>query len=369
MSKQSPTHIQKKIVSQLWEELDQDLKESTYAQSLTPEVLAELQAQEKFNPYDSNDSYQSNEANQRHEMSQSNEASQNNQNNQNNQDNPIQQEGGAPGENDVTITGHSALVTEILKPEVFQTVVISSQEEKLKTSVEKPVNLTEVLPPARSKKIPSSGISAPLSLSQAGGSPVQGSSSPQNHLQLAHYLKLAQDKVLDLEKEIDKLREENDLLVIAAQLAKKQSEELSEQLVQFEHHRVESLEQAQMELNIYRENLAIKEKERRQMEEKIRQLEGSVSKEVKKIRNRERELENRLELSKQEKIALLRSKDESILDLRRKVDDLQGEIEVYRSQNADLQRKNQDQHGQLSRTVKALRLALAHLDSGGESKK
>jgi len=190
---------------------------------------------------------------------------------------------------------------------------------------------------------------------------------PENKTQAFHYLKLAQDKIADLEKEIDRLREENELLTIAAQTAKKQAEEFSERLTQYERERIEVLERAQLEMNIYRENLATKEKERKTLEERVRQLEGSVAKEIKKIRNRERELENRLELSKQEKITLLRAKDEIILDLRRRIDDLNMEIESHRAQYAELKSKADFQHGQLSRTVKALRLALAHLESEGEN--
>jgi chromosome segregation ATPase len=185
-------------------------------------------------------------------------------------------------------------------------------------------------------------------------------------LQTAHYLKLAHDKIRDLEKQIDKLREENDLLVIAAQTAKKQAEDYAERLTAYERERVESLEQVQMEINIYRENLAAKEKERKLLEEQVRQLEKSLSKEIKKIRNRERELENRLELLKQEKIALLKAKDDIILDLRQRIDDLNQELDNHRNQYAELKRKADAQHGQLSRTVKALRLALAHLESEGE---
>lgn len=186
-------------------------------------------------------------------------------------------------------------------------------------------------------------------------------------LQIAHYLKIAQDKIMELEAEVDRLREDNDLLTIAAQASRKQAEEFSERLTEYEQRRVEVLEQAQLEVNIYRENLASKEKERKALEDRIQDLESSISREIKKVRHRERELENRLEISKHERAALLKAKDESILDLRRKVDDLNLELENYRNRFSDLNKKVESQHGQLSRTVKALRLALAHLESQGES--
>jgi hypothetical protein len=83
---------------------------------------------------------------------------------------------------------------------------------------------------------------------------------------------------------------------------------------------------------------------------------------VHKIRNRERELENRLELVKVENQALLRSKDEYTLELKRQLDQSRLEIENYRNKSQELKRRFDDKQEILRRTVKTLRLALTMLE-------
>lgn len=182
----------------------------------------------------------------------------------------------------------------------------------------------------------------------------------------AHHLKIAQQRILTLEKEIDQLREENDLLSLAVQTGKVQLEDFSRKFKQIEQLRIDEQEQAQAELKVYQDNLNNKESERLELEAKISTLENAISKEIKQVRKRERELENRLEMSKLERAAILKSKDDSILGLKRKVEELQSEIKNYQNQYKLVNSKVDQQQSQLSRTVKALRLALAHLESSSE---
>ena len=60
------------------------------------------------------------------------------------------------------------------------------------------------------------------------------------------------------------------------------------------------------------------------------QLESRLDSNLKKIRVRERELENRLELVRLENFSLQRAKDEHLLGLKRENDDAQIELESYR---------------------------------------
>ncbi|PWU12536.1 MAG: hypothetical protein C5B49_16200, partial [Bdellovibrio sp.] len=96
---------------------------------------------------------------------------------------------------------------------------------------------------------------------------------------------------------------------------------------------------------------------------KVEELESRMSTDVKKVRVRERELENRLELARLEKTALIRSKDETILDLKRTIDLLNAELESYKQKTLDLQQKIEDVQEQVGRTVRALRLALSNLET------
>ncbi len=91
-----------------------------------------------------------------------------------------------------------------------------------------------------------------------------------------------------------------------------------------------------------------------------------LSTNIQKIRVRERELENRLELVKMESQALVRNKDEIILDLKRQFDQLNMELDNYRSKGHDLNKQLTDKQDMLRRTVKALRIALSMLEGDEE---
>ncbi|MFN7730214.1 MAG: hypothetical protein ACK5P7_13730 [Bdellovibrio sp.] len=209
----------------------------------------------------------------------------------------------------------------------------------------------------------SHGFSRPLTKSSAS----LAASVTEAQMLQAENLRMAQSRILELEKEVETLRQENELLASAGEIAKKRAEELFEKISAVERVKIDELEHAQMEMNIYRENLVEKDKELGRMRQKIEDLESRLAKDLKKIRVRERELENRLELSKMEKTALVRSKDDAILDLKNKVDHLFAELENYKHKCADLGQKVDGQHDQLGRTVRALRLALTHLEANDTS--
>src|SRR5690606_17266616 len=94
------------------------------------------------------------------------------------------------------------------------------------------------------------------------------------------------------------------------------------------------------------------------------EYEVRLSTNLQKIRVRERELENRLELVKVEGSALVRSKDEMILDMKRQIDQLNMELENYRNKGQELNQRLHEKQEMLRRTVKALRLALTMLEGG-----
>ncbi len=107
-----------------------------------------------------------------------------------------------------------------------------------------------------------------------------------------------------------------------------------------------------------------RDRELSDMKLKIEEYEMRLTSNLQKIRVRERELENRLELVKMESAAVVRSKDELILELKRQLDQLTSEIENYRTKSQELNKQISDKQDLERRTVKALRLALSLLESG-----
>lgn len=178
----------------------------------------------------------------------------------------------------------------------------------------------------------------------------------------AENLKIAQQRIIELEKDIEKLRKENEILSSAGELSHQKIEDFLGRINNLERQKNELKDTSVSELQIFRDGLSAKESEINRLRSKVSELESRLSNDLRKIRVRERELENRLELSKMEKMALLKSKDETILDLKRKNDTLVVELENYQSKILELNQKIESNQEQFARTVRALRIALTNLE-------
>lgn len=192
--------------------------------------------------------------------------------------------------------------------------------------------------------------------------------SPDAQLAQVENLRIAQEKILELEKENEKLRSQNDELIAASEIVRERAELLTSQVQEFKNDR-DSLEQSyKNELNLVRNQYNRKDNELQKAQMKIDELDSRLKFDMKKIRIRERELENRLELIRAEKNALVKSKDEQILDLRRKLDQLQLEVESYRQKCVELNKIIDINQDSFKRTTRALRLAMANLELQEENK-
>ncbi|MFM6929303.1 MAG: hypothetical protein ACKOX6_12625 [Bdellovibrio sp.] len=183
----------------------------------------------------------------------------------------------------------------------------------------------------------------------------------------AENLKIAQQRILELEKEVEFLRAENEELASAGEIIRTRTDELGIRITSLEKEKVEVQESAQSEILILKGNLQYKENEVAKARIKVEELETRLKSDFKKIRVRERELENRLELLRAEKSALVRSKDEYILDQKRKVDQLSQELDNYRKKCLELNKTIEGNQDQFKRTERALRLALSNLEVKEES--
>lgn len=198
-----------------------------------------------------------------------------------------------------------------------------------------------------------------------GGSNVM--TSVDASLAQAESLKLAQNRILELEKEVEVLRSENEELASAGEIIRSRTDELAVRITEIEKEKQEMQESAQSEILILKGNLQYKENEVAKARIKVDELETRLKSDFKKIRVRERELENRLELLRAEKSALVRSKDEYILEQKRKIDQLSQELDNYRKKCLELNKTIEANQDQVKRTERALRLALTNLEAKGEN--
>lgn len=184
----------------------------------------------------------------------------------------------------------------------------------------------------------------------------------------AENLRIAQEKILQLERENEKLRSQNDELISASDIIKERSDLLTAQITEFKNDKEGLEESFKNEVALLKGHLHRKETEFQKAQIKVDDLESRLKFDMKKIRVRERELENRLELIRAEKNAVTKSKDEQILDLRRKMDVLQMEVDSYRQKCVDLNKLLENNQDSFKRTTRALRLAMANLELQEENK-
>jgi chromosome segregation ATPase len=248
--------------------------------------------------------------------------------------------------------------TALLIPEIEKESPINISND------EKTVNIASLPSPSLVQSEPpqekiSFGVAKP---SARSGVPISHSFTDAQ-LQQADSLKLAQKRILDLESHLERLRSDNEQLSGVTEIAKSREEELLMRIQNLEKSRAELREQGSQDLSILRDNLQNKEFEGARLKMRVEELEGRLQADLRKIRVRERELENRLELTKMEKTTLLKAKDDNILDLKRKLDQMHTELEMYKQKCLELNQKIEANNDQFSRTVRALRLALTNLEA------
>jgi hypothetical protein len=201
------------------------------------------------------------------------------------------------------------------------------------------------------------------------------SSATEAALATSENLRIAQTRILELEQELSRLRTNNEQLAAAGETLRRRADELLAQNTSLQGRLERTNETKDQEIEILRQAQLQKDKEVNTLRMKIEEMEMRLSSNIQKIRVRERELENRLELVKMESTALVRNKDEIILDLKRQVDQLNLELENYRNKGQELNKQLGDKQEILRRTVKALRIALSMLEgeddanaAGGQKK-
>lgn len=191
-------------------------------------------------------------------------------------------------------------------------------------------------------------------------------SSTEAALANSQNLGIAQDKILELEKEIERLRIHNEQLATAGETFQQRYDELSEKVSNSGLEREEKVTDLTNEKKQFLKSIEEQSRSIDKLVAEKKQLEARVIINIKKVGVRERELENRLELVKMEKSAMSIAKDEIALDLKRKLDGAHVDLEAFKAENEQLSKKFEDQKDALKRAVKALKLALSALSKEGK---
>jgi hypothetical protein len=155
---------------------------------------------------------------------------------------------------------------------------------------------------------------------------------------LSAQLRQARERVSELEGQ---LRHEKAVTSEFAHLAQEQDRRIAD----FEKEKAVALEAAQKELDDVKfemkrrnEKIRVMELQVREATEATERLKERVRNDIRKIRSREKELENRLEIMKKDSEALLAARENKIIELKRKLDLVEFNTDLLQDQ-LDKERK------------------------------
>lgn len=190
-----------------------------------------------------------------------------------------------------------------------------------------------------------------------------GSSSPlQMHLVHSESLRIAQDKIIDLEEELHELRQKNKSLVSASEVLKEKNDRIISQLEDLKYSLKEEKNNFKDEKEVLLSALEEAKTQIDQLKGKKQELERQLSSDLYGIRNRENSLESRIEILKMENSVLQREKDKKIIELKRQIQKIKSNLDGAHKKIQDLQVLNNKLQESSRRTVSALRATIYNLE-------
>ncbi len=222
------------------------------------------------------------------------------------------------------------------------------------------------LPELKKKFFPSTETSARPSASQQ-----HQHTDSEDAVVLKKYLRIKEEQLEISESERSELSQENERLQKEAmQLQMKLrdleylQEELSRKLQGMEAEKQQNLERQlrekedqDRELKVAYEKLKSLESQLNESGEKYENLRVRVRKDIRKIRENERDLEARLELLRKDSETLLQARDQRVLEMQRKIDALEFDLDQIQDGKVRAQMEAERYLGKLSKVARALHLA------------
>ena len=185
-------------------------------------------------------------------------------------------------------------------------------------------------------------------------------------LTLSNHLKIAEKKIKELEQNNEDLRLDNEKLLVAGEALKEAADKFSnENKAMKSNYKEEKLSWADQKNDL--ENKAEDQSaEIESLKMKIGVLEKHLSRDIKKTRVRERELENRLELKQNEMESVIREKDQTLLKFKQELDFLREKEEQSRNDRRQWVEQRVQDKDRKHRAVQSLQLSLKLLEENSE---
>ena len=199
-------------------------------------------------------------------------------------------------------------------------------------------------------------------MTKSGMDQASSSSPLQMHLIQSESLRIAQDKITELEEELSEIRQKNESLVSASEVLKDKNDLLKSKLEDLKYAIKEEKDNFKDEKEILLSAMEEAKTQINQLKSKKKELEKRLSSDFHGIRNRESSLESRIEILKMETSVLQREKDKKIIDLKKQIQKIKSNLDGAHKKNQDLQIQNNNLQESTRRTVSALRATIYNLE-------
>ncbi len=189
-------------------------------------------------------------------------------------------------------------------------------------------------------------------------------------------LEISESERTELSRENERLQKDAQLLQMKLREFEHMHDELGKKIEAMEEEKAEAsrkrvLDQEETERNAKINLDRIKGLETQVAEagEKYENLRGRVRKDIRKIRENERDLEARLELLRKDSSTLLQAREEKVLEMQRKMDALEFDLDQIQDSRVQAQMEAERYLAKLSRVSRALQIATSMIedDRAGEA--
>ena len=257
----------------------------------------------------------------------------------------------------------SPLNSVLTDPALLEGTLTSSIQELLETSESKIP--TPPPPPADSaekKDFEKEKVSPPskedLSLFEKAPPVKVSSNEKKSFINFSSHLKIAEKRIKTLENENDELRLENQNLSLAANTLKENLDKLKKENKNANLQNTEEQAGFEEQKNILEETIEAQSLKIKTLHEENKKLKTYLKQDIKKIRFRERELENRLELKQNEMDALVREKDNKLIEMKREIDQIRLKMDFYKEQQKQMEEEKNQNSIQTRKALRTLKMCI-----------
>ena len=167
--------------------------------------------------------------------------------------------------------------------------------------------------------------------------------------------------------QIQKLQENNENLKRDKNSLKAQLDEKKIELTIVKKRHEKEMDEIKYQLDVSNDRREVLEEKNRQFEKEYENLNRKVKVDITKVRSRERDLENKLEMLRADAEMQIRNRDQKILELKRKIDTLQFDVENIQVQERKVVTNNHQLEDKMQKVIRSLRRAIGELEEDGSS--